>query len=366
MANIEKTGRNRKNVVGIAGEASRNVVPFKKDAMFFFRRGIKYINRNKYSESIKFLQKAVELDPYNLDYLFNLAGVQAELKLSEESNHTLMRILMDIDPTFNECYFGMGCNHFELGNLKKARECFEKYICLNPDGEYVLEAQDVLMYLQASENSSFDDKMIKKVSKLDGEGKKHLSLGEYEQCIEKLEQALEIEPELIAPRNNLSLSYFFMGNVEKAMSLARSVLILEPLNVHANCNLAVFYKYAGKKRLYNKQITILEKMLPDDVDNGIKLMDTFIWLGEHESILRLLLRMNDPGKNGEFLRVLGISMYNLHMYDEAVRTFTQYQTEFPDRAELAQVYISLTNRVIEHPEEFTTLDYMNKRKKNEE
>ena len=101
---------------------------------------------------LKYLEKAVVTEPFNADFQFNYACVLAELKESKKSNLTLMNILKNIDPTLTECYFGIGCNYFDIGSLKKAKEYFEKYIYFDPTGQFVDEAYDIIYYLQIYEN----------------------------------------------------------------------------------------------------------------------------------------------------------------------------------------------------------------------
>ena len=46
-----------------------------------------------------------------------------------------------------ECYFGIACNYYDLGNLKKALFYFETYLLYDPEGEYEEQANDMLFYL---------------------------------------------------------------------------------------------------------------------------------------------------------------------------------------------------------------------------
>ena len=104
----------------------RKIVKYRRDAELYFRVGTKYVDRRCFSSALKFISTAVEMEPFNADYKFNLACVLAELKDTKKSNTILKDILKNIDPTLSECYFGIGCNYFDMGSLKKAKEYFEK------------------------------------------------------------------------------------------------------------------------------------------------------------------------------------------------------------------------------------------------
>lgn len=258
-----------------------NVVPFRDDSEFYFRIGIRYADSQRFEKALKYLTKAAEIEPYNADYLFNLAGVLAELKQVEKSNEILLNILKNIDPTLTECYFGIGCNYFDMENFKKAREYFEKYVYFEPDGAFADEVYDVLYYLQIYEDVGTDTKTNRVVTKLANEGKRLLGKGEYQKACEKLEKAIEIDPEVISPRNDLSLAHFLMGDENKSYSIARSVLKLDPDDVFANCNIALFHASSGRKELYEKQLKTITRLELNEKDEVLKLLDTYIRLKEY-------------------------------------------------------------------------------------
>ena len=76
----------------------KKVLPFNRDPEFYFRVGVKYFRKRKNDVSLKYLKKAAEMDPYNAEYKFNLAGVLAETKRIEESNKILMDIIKILIP----------------------------------------------------------------------------------------------------------------------------------------------------------------------------------------------------------------------------------------------------------------------------
>lgn len=142
-----------------------NIIPFRRDAKFYFRLSVKYADRHMYSVAYKYLSKAVEMEPGNPDYQFNLAGILAELKDYRKSNSILKNIIENIDPSLTECYFGMGCNYFDMGNIKLAIKYFKKYLASDPMGYFYEEAENALYYLKIYEEEmkELSDKSNKEV-----------------------------------------------------------------------------------------------------------------------------------------------------------------------------------------------------------
>lgn len=255
---------------------TKKIIPYRRNPEFYFRVGVRYAGRKMFRTAARFLNKAYEKDPYNADYQFNLACVLAELKEVERSNEMFMNIIKNIDPTLSECYFGIACNYFDAGNFKKAYEYFEKYLVYDREGEFLEEAYDILYYLQIYTDAGLDTKKEKAFKRLAIEGRKLLDQGSYIKAVEKLEKAIEIDPEAVSQRNDLSISRFLAGEAEKAISIAKSVLKLEERNLLAHCNLALFYSGAGKKELYKKQIKSLLALETPDVNAFIQDMKQFL------------------------------------------------------------------------------------------
>jgi len=263
-----------------------NVVLYNRSPEIFFRVGVRYASEKNYETALKFLEKAVQKDPFNAEYQLNFAWVLSEVRQIEESNKVLLNIIKTIDPTMAECYFGLACNYFDMGNFKKAKEYFERYIYYDPEGFYTDDAYDILYYLQIYDDVRPDAGRRRTISRLEAEGKKLMEDGDYKKAGLKFEKIIEIDPEVISPRNNLSLAYFLEGEVDKAVSVAKSVLKLDPGNVHANCNLALFY--VRSKDLYKKQLEILSKLEIDNKHDFLKALFTCIELKEYGGMTKVL------------------------------------------------------------------------------
>lgn len=259
---------------------NKKVLEYRRDPDVFFRVGLRYAEKHKFDDAKRFLEKAVNSDPYNADYQFNLACILSELKDTRKSNRILIGIIREIDPTIAECYFGIACNYFEMGNLKKAMHYLEKYVSIDKDGEFIAEAYDILYYLQIYDVSEPNKNMSKKYDALLAEAKKLLSEGLFRSACQKLEKIIELEPQLIGPRNDLALACFFYGRFDKAVSLAASATKLNHNNLMSNCLLALFYASVGYIESFSTQIDVISNL---KVENR----DEFFY--EHERFADIIL-----------------------------------------------------------------------------
>lgn len=92
------------------------------------------------------LRRALKCDPENREIRIAMAQVLTEMNRFEESNRILFALTRggadaEADP---ECYFGMGCNFVGLYDYGHARDSFERYLELEPDGAFLYDAYDML------------------------------------------------------------------------------------------------------------------------------------------------------------------------------------------------------------------------------
>lgn len=333
----------------------KKIVPLKRDSEFYFKVGMKYANKKSTLNALKYFRKAVEIEPFNADYQFNLACILVELKQVEKANEILLGILMNIDPTLTECYFGIGCNYFDLSDLKKAKEYIEKYIYFAPEGQFIEEAYDILYYLQIYYDIEAGKNRGKSVSKIKDECKNLMEACDYKKACKKLEKLIQIQPDSVWTRNDLSVAYFFTGATERAISIAKSVLRLKPKDFTALCNLALFYSLLKKDELYKKQIELISKLEIENRNDLIKVIETFMQLKEHELIIKMLSDYLKKSKEPFLYHLLSLSLYNLKRFEEAKESWKQFIKCFPQYKILADFYIKISTLTNEGKTEFSEL-----------
>ena len=112
------------------------------EAIQFYNRGILSYQQEKLDEAVKFLVKAYELDPHNLDIPYNLAVATYDLA-EKKDNHELMELaanyyehIIKLRPDDVDALVNLGViynTRDEFGEIEKAKELFEKAISLAPD-----------------------------------------------------------------------------------------------------------------------------------------------------------------------------------------------------------------------------------------
>jgi tetratricopeptide (TPR) repeat protein len=277
-----------------------NVIPFRLDAAFFFERALRHLDRRDLQSSLKYFRKAVEYEPDNPVNHCNLAGVLSEMGRFEESNEVLRTILEEIDSSMVECYFYMANNFANLGEYELAEEYAALYIEADPNGEFVEEAEEMLEILvdEFGGGEVLRRRQQERYEKQSGQdtARRLLEEGKFYEATLQLEKMIRESPEATAPRNNLSLAYYYLGDLDRAIELAYEVLAKDPNNIHAYCNLAVYYQHRNEKQKVREILDILCKLYPLNFDHAYKLATTMGILGEHETAYRLfkqLLRYTD-------------------------------------------------------------------------
>ena len=206
---------------------SNNVVPFERDIDFYLDLSYKYHQKGCLKTALRYMEKAVELDPSDSFLQFNYAGILAEIGDIEGSSNTLLNIVNNIDPDYDECYFGLGCNYLQLQKVRKAIKYFEKYAEISPDGDFIEETENLIEMLNMIKDSNNDlnDEELERVYEIEEEGIRHLEKREYKKALNCFQEVVDKLPNAIPAKNNLSLSYYYLGKYDKAIEIAEEVIM---------------------------------------------------------------------------------------------------------------------------------------------
>ena len=182
-------------------KSKSNILEFNRDQEFYFKIAIKHAMNRNFEDALKYFDKAILLDMYNADFLFNKACVLVEVGELDESIEILNKIIWEIDPTYAECYFGLGCNYFELEEFAEALVHFEKYVTISDDGDFIEDAYEILLYMQFLDEKGdihIDKRTVDRIRnhkgykrssmRLQEDGMRFLSSGNYLGAIKKFEK----------------------------------------------------------------------------------------------------------------------------------------------------------------------------------
>jgi tetratricopeptide (TPR) repeat protein len=315
---------------------NKNIVAFRQDAEFFFHIGLKHADHARFGAALRYLRKSVELEPYNTDYQFNMACVLSELKESKDSNDILHNIIYNMDPTFSDCYFGMGCNYFDMNELDKAQESFERYLSHDPDGPFADDAQDIIFYLQIYNKPETAVRKRRVLARLLKEGKRFMEEGDHNRALASFDRVLEMDPDGVEVRNELAVACFMSGDVDRAMSLANSVLKLEPENINAWCNLILFYSQTGNQELYGESIEVLSQITIQTQKDFIKLFFILLSMQELECAEQMI--SNYTGDFNALGKVLTQALESKHLNDSMRATVKRLLQKIHTLANCRLVY----------------------------
>lgn len=341
--------------------SEKKILEFERPAGFYFESAERFLDNADYIGALPLLRRAVKKDPTNQDYKLALAEALTDINRFEESNAILFELLKSTSFLDPECYFGIGCNFIGLNDFEKAKQSFEQYIKIEPDGEFKEEVEEFLSFMDdidELEENSFEDVSRKRSFDLAGEGKRKLDMGEYSEAINILTSVKADSVSMIFVKNNLALSYYCDKQIDKAIEITKEVLKIDPGNVHANCNMLLFY--TEKNNEVNRE-QFIEKILTIKTENPedlYKIAVTFCELKIHEKVivyLKKLLQYRPYDEKAMFYA--GIACYNLGRYRESIGYFADIIKINPQNT-VAPYYCGYVKNVLEGNTFSDTLAYI--------
>jgi len=270
-----------------------NVIPVRMDAAFFFERAVQSLDRYRYDKALKYFRRAAEFEPDNPVNHCNLAGILSEMGNYSESNEILLKILTDIDETMTECHFYMANNFANMEDYESAEKALVQYLEKDPHGQFLEESQEMMEMLSYVLDRPMSVPYIRSREMLSEHDKARLLLeeGKFIEAMRILERLVQKHEHFLAARNNLALAYYYLGYFEKALSTIHAVLELDPGNLHALCNLAVFCQHMGDTERLRELTAVLVKIYPLHPDYVFKLAMTLGVIGEHAVSYRLFRQL---------------------------------------------------------------------------
>ncbi|MDX2186049.1 MAG: tetratricopeptide repeat protein [Opitutaceae bacterium] len=106
--------------------------------------GLLALHRNRCSEAVEHLQRAVQLDPRSAPSHLNLAIALSALGKATEAQRSLKACLA-LDPRNVEAWYRLGVLHQVSGRLQEAAECYHKASDLKPDHVESIDALGALV-----------------------------------------------------------------------------------------------------------------------------------------------------------------------------------------------------------------------------
>lgn len=331
-----------------------NILQFAQGAEFYYDKFEKLADQGKYLDALVAIREAVRKEPDIPEYQLAMAELYTELCQFDESNFILFGLISKGFAMEGDCLFGIGCNFYGLQNLEKAEECFARYLRDYPGGEYEYDVQDFLDMMdeeeEAGQTCADEEIVTDAVFEQAERGKDYLDAGEYDKAIVILEKIAKENPRLVFIRNNLALAYFCEGKTAEAIRIAKEVLAEKPSNVHAVCNLILFYQAEENEQKTQQYRDRLAALTPADYDEKIKVVLTCCELGEHElayTSLREVVAERPYDIRTMFL--LAAAAANTGRLEESVRRFLEMLKLEPENT-VALYYKNEVQKALERGE----------------
>lgn len=327
-----------------ASRRIKNVIRLPMDANFFFERAVQSLERHHYDKALKYFRLAVEKEPDNPVNYCNLAGVLSEVGRFEESNDILRHVTEHIAPDLVECYFYMANNAANMDCFEEAEQHILRYLQADPDGEFAEDAEELLNMLAIELGRSpltIEEVPSEEWVEEHDRARMLLADGQFASARRLLKTLVEHYPDCTPARNNLALAYYYCGEMDHALQTIEELLEEHPGNLHAMCNLAVFYDHLQEDEKLSPLVAGLKKCVPLQNDQLLKLATTMGILKEHETayhMFRHLLR-SEPDAEASLWHNAAAAAFNTGRFQMAKRFWKQ--AEHLDQASgIPEFYLS--------------------------
>ncbi|MGP7819401.1 tetratricopeptide repeat protein [Niallia sp. 01092] len=277
------------------------LITFNPTGEYYFSKGIKAYHRKDYYKSLKYLQRAMQLEPGEPMIVCQLAILYADIGEYQKSNKLLHLVLEELDEEMVECYYFLANNYAHLGFFKDAYYHANLYLKLDKNGEFVEETEDLLEVLTLETDELHEEEPYEEDDLINRqeEARQLLESGHFPKAVEMLTKVIQDYPEYWSAYNNLALAYFYLGEVEKANNILDEVFEKNVGNLHALCNKLVFAYYENEQSNVKQLTDILQKIKPISTDHQFKLGTTFALVGEYGSAFFWLKKLHKQGFAGD-------------------------------------------------------------------
>lgn len=338
-----------------------NIIPIHLDASFFFERAVRSLDRNHVDKALKYFRKAVEYEPENPVNHCNMAGILSEKGDYKASNAILAHVLDVVDPSMTECYFYMANNYANMDQFEEAERALVTYLEEDTQGQFMTEAEEMmeLLYYELDRPAKLNRIKSRQGVVEHDQARELLEEGKFAQAAELLEGMLPDYPDYLAARNNLALAYYYMGLFSKAKETIAEVLEQEPGNLHALCNLAIFYQNENRTDQVLLLIKKLRAIVPFQHEQVYKLATTMGILGQHDAAyihFRRLLKGEETATDPALAHYAAVAAFNTERYDIAKRLW-HHVNKLDPGSEVARYYLDGLEAVIQGVQEPSKLSY---------
>ncbi|WP_252312027.1 lipopolysaccharide assembly protein LapB [Sinobaca sp. H24] len=290
-------------------EKTGRVLPFLQNEEHYFKRGIHAFQKRELDRAVKYLKKAIDMDPTQGVFQCQLAVVYSDTGEYEESNRLLWHVLEDLDSSLSECYFFLANNYVYLGLFDKAKEMAESYLTMQPEGDFSKDARDLLDLLledEEEENNQQEEELIMKYEK----SERLMKTKQFAEADQILEEIIADYPDYLPAKCQLARLLHEQDRSEEALALVKDIA-REHMYLPALCQLAVLYAEMGRETEAQETAEMLKNIIPLDKSHLFYAASTLCRLGFYEEsrlLFERYVKRHAPTQEG-FHLFFGASAY---------------------------------------------------------
>ncbi|RSL35052.1 tetratricopeptide repeat protein [Salibacterium salarium] len=297
------------------------VIPFIQNGEYFFKRGVHAYQKQELQRAVKYLRRAVELNPNQGVFQCQLAAIYSDMGEYNQSIDMLLHVLDDVDETMYECYFFLANNYAYQGLFDKAAETATLYLQMDPEGDFAKDTKDLLEMLEMDQEEQADSETSDTEDELIITYEKALRMIKEENYYEAemlLENIVTDYPMYWPAQTQLSRVLYLKGHTEEALAYTKD-LLQENHYLPAVCQLAVFYKEASREAEAQGTADVLKQVVPMNKDHLFQLASTLCLLEEYEDAYRFfkIFKARFRPEEGNFFFQYGVAAYETGRIQEA-------------------------------------------------
>ena len=187
---------------------NKKVIRFERDADYYFAKYMKAIERGSLLDALTYIRSAIAKDPEDYSMQFCMAEIYTEMNMFEESSIIIYDLMSKGFLENGDCLYCLGCNFIGLNEPERAKDFFEKYLDIFPNGEFIYDAEEFIWMLENEWGGEPAE---------EEQAPRHVRL--YQEG-EPLDDEYE--------RNNQALELFCQGKQEEALRMTEEILRVSP------------------------------------------------------------------------------------------------------------------------------------------
>ena len=228
-------------------------------------KGNAFSNLGKYEEANEAYDEAIKINPQFVDIWFNKGNVLCNLTKYEEAIEAYDEAIK-INPQDIDAWNNKGATFIDLNYYEEALECFNKVIEINPQYIGVWKSKGYIFSNLNRHEEAIEcyDKAIEinpqDVDAWNNKGASLDDLNRYEDAIDAYNEVIEINPEYVRAWGNKANTLFALNRHEEAINACNKAIEIDTRYLDAwSCKGAILFdlnRYEEALECFNKVIDI--------------------------------------------------------------------------------------------------------------